>query len=85
MAVVCGHWLMAGVYVDAAGELYRGDLLSVADWAAWLSRSVHEPEAIAPLLAVPPAEGLQAWPVSRAVSRGSAEGETLAQPLAGAA
>ena len=37
LAVVCGHWLMAGVYVDAAGELQRGDLLSVAEWAAWLT------------------------------------------------
>jgi hypothetical protein len=31
-----------------------------------------------------PAETLQAWPVSRAVSRGSAEGEMLDQPLAAA-
>ncbi len=37
MAVVCGHWLMAGVYVDAAGELQRGDLLSVSTWAHWLT------------------------------------------------
>lgn len=37
LAVVCGHWLMAGVYVDAAGVLQRGDLLSVSEWAAWLT------------------------------------------------
>jgi surface polysaccharide O-acyltransferase-like enzyme len=37
MAVVVGHWLMAGLYVDAAGELRRGDLLSVSDWAHWLT------------------------------------------------
>ena len=37
MAVVCGHWLMAGVYVDEAGELQRGDLLSVSEWAQWLT------------------------------------------------
>ncbi|MCM0000009.1 MAG: acyltransferase [Erythrobacter sp.] len=37
MAVVVGHWLMAGLYIDAAGELRRGDLLSVADWAHWLT------------------------------------------------
>ena len=37
MAVVVGHWLMAGLYVDAAGELRRGDLLSVAEWAHWLT------------------------------------------------
>ena len=29
MAVVVGHWLMAGLYVNEAGELERGDLLSV--------------------------------------------------------
>jgi hypothetical protein len=28
---------MAGVYVDAAGELQRGDLLSVSQSAAWLT------------------------------------------------
>ena len=37
MAVVCGHWLMAGLYVDGAGELQRGDLLSVSEWAQWLT------------------------------------------------
>ncbi|MEQ1755165.1 MAG: hypothetical protein ABL973_13650 [Micropepsaceae bacterium] len=37
LAVVCGHWLMAGVYVDGAGTLQRGDLLSVSTWAAWLT------------------------------------------------
>lgn len=37
MAVVIGHWLMAGLYVDEAGELQRGDLLSVSDWAHWLT------------------------------------------------
>ena len=37
LAVVCGHWLMAGLYVDEAGELQRGDLLSVSKWAAWLT------------------------------------------------
>ena len=50
-------------------------------WSAWLSRSVQEPAAIAPLLAVPPVPGLQAWPVARAVSRGSAEGEALIAPI----
>ncbi|MEM6907090.1 MAG: acyltransferase [Pseudomonadota bacterium] len=37
MAVVIGHWLMAGMYVDEAGELRRGDLLSIADWTHWLT------------------------------------------------
>jgi fucose 4-O-acetylase-like acetyltransferase len=37
LAVVFGHWLMAGMYVDDAGELRRGDLLSTADWTHWLT------------------------------------------------
>ncbi|MHA7818669.1 MAG: acyltransferase family protein [Erythrobacter sp.] len=37
MAVVIGHWLMAGLFVDEAGELQRGDLLSVSEWAHWLT------------------------------------------------
>ncbi|QUL38435.1 acyltransferase [Erythrobacter sp. JK5] len=37
LAVVFGHWLMAGLYVDPAGELQRGDLLSVSSWAHWLT------------------------------------------------
>ena len=37
MAVVIGHWLMAGLYVDPAGQLQRGDLLSVSEWAHWLT------------------------------------------------
>jgi hypothetical protein len=37
LAVVLGHWLMAGLYVDASGELRRGDLLSVAEWTHWLT------------------------------------------------
>lgn len=51
-------------------------------WAQWLARDVREPAAVAPLLVTPPPAGLQAWPVSRAVSRGTAEGEMLVQPLA---
>lgn len=37
LAVVFGHWLMAGLYIDAVGELRRGDLLSVSEWAHWLT------------------------------------------------
>jgi len=37
MAVVFGHWLMAGLYVDGTGALQRGDLLSVSQWAHWLT------------------------------------------------
>jgi len=37
LAVVFGHWLMAGLYLDDAGELTRGDLLDVSEWAHWLT------------------------------------------------
>jgi putative SOS response-associated peptidase YedK len=50
-------------------------------WAAWLSREVLEPSAIVPHLRPYPAERMRAWPVSRAVSRGTAEGEALMEPL----
>lgn len=32
LVVVLGHWLMAAVYVDADGDLHRGDLLDLASW-----------------------------------------------------
>jgi putative SOS response-associated peptidase YedK len=60
-------------------------LLARRDWARWLSRAVQDEAAIGPLLAVPPAEGLQAWPVAREVSRSASEGPQLVQPLAPAA
>ncbi|WP_379550921.1 acyltransferase family protein [Qipengyuania sp. DGS5-3] len=37
LAVVFGHWLMAGLYVDASGELLREDLLSTVEWTQWLT------------------------------------------------
>ena len=56
-------------------------LLAPAARTQWLSRSEQDPAALAPLLVPAPAEALRAWPVSRAVSRSSAEGETLVEPL----
>jgi hypothetical protein len=32
LVVVGGHWLMAAVYVDDAGDLHRADLLDLAAW-----------------------------------------------------
>jgi putative SOS response-associated peptidase YedK len=53
-----------------------------AHWGTWLSRSVQAPEAVQALLQ-PAAEGvLQAWPVGKAVSKATNEGEALVQPLA---
>jgi putative SOS response-associated peptidase YedK len=56
-------------------------LLAPEDWALWLDRGVNDPERLQPLLRPCAPERLQAWPVSRAVSRGTAEGETLIHPL----
>jgi len=56
-------------------------LLAPADWARWLDRSIQEPGAVTDLLRPCPDDWLQAWPVSRAVSTGRAEGPALVQPL----
>jgi len=58
-------------------------LIAREQWAAWLARGVQEPAEIAPLLTPPPLEALRGWPVSRAVSRSSAEGAMLIEPIAG--
>lgn len=56
-------------------------ILDRADWAAWLDRSQTATEPLAPLLKPLASEALQAWPVSKAVNRGTAEGEGLIEPL----
>ncbi len=56
-------------------------LLAPGDWAAWLARDEQEPARLTPLLVPCPPTWLQAWPVSRAVSRGTAEGEALIAAL----
>lgn len=57
-------------------------MLAPADWDRWLARDVQDREAIEPLLVPADPATMQAWPVSRAVNRGSAEGEALIAPLA---
>jgi putative SOS response-associated peptidase YedK len=56
-------------------------LLPPEHWAAWLARDEQEPARLAPLLAPCPPPWLRAWPVSRAVNPGTAEGEALIAPL----
>ncbi len=56
-------------------------MIAREDWGRWLSRGLQDPADIAPLLAPCDPAAMQAWPVSRAVNRGSAEGEALVQPL----
>lgn len=56
-------------------------MLAAPDWAAWLARDLQDPAALAPLLRPCDPATMQAWPVSKAVNRGSAEGEALVLPL----
>lgn len=57
-------------------------LLAPGDWARWLDRGQQDAAAVSDLLRPCPDAWLQAWPVSRAVSPGSAEGPELVRPLA---
>jgi len=82
------EWLLTCCVVTTAANRLMAPIhdrmpviLSPAQWANWLSRGEQDPARLAPLLAPCPAEELQAWPVSRAVSRGTAEGEALIAPL----
>lgn len=59
-------------------------LLAPDRWATWLDRGRVDAATLAPLLAPCPPQWLRAWPVSRAVSPGSAEGPGLIEPLAAA-
>jgi len=49
-------------------------------WGAWLARGQQEPDALPALMPTTPTEAIQAWPVSRAVSRSTNEGEALSRP-----
>lgn len=50
-------------------------------WAAWLSRANRDVDSLPALMQPPSDDTLQSWPVSRAVSRSSNEGEELIAPL----
>jgi putative SOS response-associated peptidase YedK len=56
-------------------------LLAAADWAGWLRRDAQDPATLAPLLVPCDPVAMRAWPVSRAVNPGSAEGPMLVAPL----
>jgi putative SOS response-associated peptidase YedK len=56
-------------------------ILPPEQWAHWLDRSLQDPAELAPLLVPANPAGMQAWPVSRSVNRGTAEGEDLVDPL----
>lgn len=86
------EWLLSCCIVTTAANTLMAPLhgrmpvlLAPTDWGLWLSRSEQDPAALAPLLQPCPSDALRAWPVSRAVSPGTAEGEALIRPLAAAA
>ena len=59
-------------------------MLPPEHWAAWLSRGVTDPDALAPLMQGLPDTGpgaMQAWPVARTVGRSSNDGPGLIDPL----
>lgn len=56
-------------------------MIAPQHWAAWLSRANQDATTLPPLMQGLPDAGIQAWPVSRAVSRSSNEGESLIEPL----
>jgi len=56
-------------------------MIARTHWAAWLARANQDPSSLAPLMSGLPDDAIQAWPVSRAVSRSSSEGEELIAPL----
>jgi putative SOS response-associated peptidase YedK len=56
-------------------------LLPPAQWADWLARETTDVAALQPLLQGLPQSAMQAWPVTRAVGRSSAEGPQLIAPI----
>lgn len=86
-----GDWLLSCCVITTQADALMAPvhdrmpvLLAPAQWDAWLDRRVQDARAVLSLIGGD-APALQAWPVSRAVNRGSAEGEALIVPLAGAA
>ncbi|MDP1647187.1 MAG: SOS response-associated peptidase [Rubrivivax sp.] len=82
------EWLLTCCVITVAANALMAPLhdrmpalLAPAQWAPWLARDEQDPVRLAPLLVPCPPAALQAWPVSRAVSRGTAEGEALIAPL----
>jgi putative SOS response-associated peptidase YedK len=50
-------------------------------WAAWLSRADQDPGKLPALMGGLPDDAIRTWPVSRAVSHSTNEGEALIEPL----
>lgn len=57
-------------------------LIAREHWAAWLARANQDSATLPALMGALPDAAMQAWPVSREVSRSSSEGEALIAPIA---
>lgn len=86
-----GEWLLTCCVITTAANALMAPIhdrmpvmLTPEHWAAWLSRGVTDPAALAPLMSGLPDSGpgaMQAWPVARTVGRSSNEGPELVLPL----
>ncbi len=56
-------------------------MIAPEHWAAWLSRANQDSATLPALMRGLGDASVRAWPVSRAVSRSSNEGEALIEPL----
>ncbi len=56
-------------------------MLAPEQWAAWLARGTQDPEPLLPWLQPAALGTTQAWPVSREVNAGRAEGPGLIDPI----
>lgn len=86
-----GEWLLTCCVITTAANALMAPIhdrmpvmLAPEHWAAWLSRGLTDPAALAPLLQGLPDTGpgaMQAWAVGRAVGRSSNDGPALIVPL----
>ena len=56
-------------------------ILDPADYERWLDVSIQEPEMLADLLVPCPDEGLEAYPVGRAVGNPAVDEASLVEPI----
>jgi putative SOS response-associated peptidase YedK len=86
-----GEWLLTCCVITRAANALMAPIhdrmpvmLAPEHWAAWLSRDLTDPAALAPLLQGLPDTGpgaMQAWPVAHTVGRSSNDGPGLILPL----
>jgi putative SOS response-associated peptidase YedK len=87
-AADAADWLLSCCIVTTAANALMAPIhdrmpviIQREHWSQWLDRSLQDPAALPPLMLPTDPARMQAWPVSRAVNRGSAEGEALIESL----